>query len=71
MKEQPKMENPEKLATYRAHKKGDEEKQNTTQYICVGHHYMQTNTNHTNKTLLLLQTTEGKDEQNIVLMRKS
>jgi hypothetical protein len=33
---QSKMDNPEKLTTY------DEEKHNT---ICVGHHYMQTNTN--------------------------
>ena len=34
-----KIDNPEKLATYGTQ---DEEKQNT---ICVGHHYMQTNTN--------------------------
>ena len=30
--------------------------------ICVGHHYMQTNTNNVNKTQALLQTTGGKDE---------
>ena len=35
--------------------------------ICVAHHYSQTNTNNVNKTLALLQTTEGKDEPNIVL----
>jgi len=29
--------------------------------ICVGHHYMKTNTNNVNKTRALLQTTEGKD----------
>jgi hypothetical protein len=33
--------------------------------ICVGHHYMQTNTNNVNKT------TGGKDEPNIVFMWKS
>jgi len=37
------------------------EKQNT---ICVGHHYVQTNTNNVNKTWTLLQTTGGKDEPN-------
>jgi len=29
--------------------------------ICVGHYYMQTNTNNVNKTRTLLQTTGGKD----------
>jgi len=38
--------------------------------ICVGHHYMQTYTNNINKTCFLLQTTGGKDEPNIVFMRK-
>ena len=42
----------------------DEEKHNT---ICVGHHYIQTNTNTVNKTWALPQTTGGKDEPNIVL----
>jgi hypothetical protein len=37
--------------------------------ICVGHHYAQANSNNVNKTLVLLQTIEGKDEQNIVWMR--
>jgi len=39
--------------------------------ICVGHHYLQANTNNINKTRALLQTTGGKDEPNIVFMRKS
>ena len=38
---------------------------------CVGYHYTQTNTNNVNKTRALLQTTGGKDEPNIVFMRKS
>jgi len=38
--------------------------------MCVGHHYMQTNTNNVAKTYALLQTTGGKDELNIVFMRK-
>jgi hypothetical protein len=37
----------------------------------VGHHYPQANTNNVNKTRALLQTTGGKDEANIVCMRKS
>ena len=41
---------------------------NTTQY--VGHHSTQTNTNNVNKTWALLQTTAGKNEPNIVFMRK-
>jgi hypothetical protein len=39
--------------------------------MCVGHHYPQANTNNINKTRALLQTTGGKDEANIVCMRKS
>ena len=39
--------------------------------ICVGYHYAQTNTNNVNKTCTLIQTTWGKHESNIVLMRKS
>jgi hypothetical protein len=38
--------------------------------ICVGNHYTQTNTNNVNKAKALLQTIWGKDEQNIVFMRK-
>ena len=30
--------------------------------ICVGHHYVQSNTNNVNKTRALPQTTGGKDE---------
>jgi len=41
--------------------KKNKTKQNT---ICVGHHYMQANRNNVNKT------TGGKDEPNIVIMRK-
>ena len=59
------MDSPEKLET-----KGTqyEEKYNT---IYVGQRYAQTNTNKVNKKRALLQTTEGKDEPNIVFMRKS
>jgi len=45
----------------------DKEKHNT---ICVGHHNTQTNINNVNKTCAILQTTGGKDEPNIVFMRK-
>jgi len=39
----------------------DEDKQNKIHNtICIEHHYTQTNTNNVNKTLVLLQTTEGK-----------
>ncbi len=64
------MDNSEKLATYRVNRteKKTRQKQNT---ICVGHHYTQTNTNNVNKTRVLLQTTGGKDESNIVFMRNS
>jgi hypothetical protein len=41
------------------------QRQNT---ICVGHHYAQTSINHVNKTCIILQTTGGKDEPNIVFM---
>jgi len=58
------MDSPEKLATY-------EETQTKTTTICVGHHYAQRNTNNVYKTWSLLQTTGGKDEPNIVFMRKS
>ena len=39
--------------------------------ICVGHQYTQANINKVNKSCALLQTTGGKDEPNIVIMRKS
>ena len=44
-----------------------EKKHNT---ICVGHYYRQANRNNVNKTMSLLQTTGGKDEQNIVFIGK-
>jgi hypothetical protein len=59
------MDSPEKLATQDTQY---EEKYNT---IYVGQRYAQTNTNKVNKKRALLQTTEGKDEPNIVSMRKS
>jgi hypothetical protein len=39
--------------------------------ICVGLHYKQTKTNNVDKACTILQTTGGKDEPNIVFMRKS
>ena len=53
---QSKMDNPEKLATQG---KQDAVKQNKNNLIYVGDHYAQTYTNNINKTLALLQTTEG------------
>ena len=52
----------------RQRKKQKQKKPNT---MCVGHYYPQANTNNVNKTWILLQTTGGKDEPNIVCMRKS
>ena len=60
-----KIDKPENLETYGIQ---EEKKHNT---ICAGHYYRQANTNNVNKTMSLLQTTGGKDEQNIVSMRKS
>ena len=64
---------PEKLTTQVTQSK--EKKENKTKQktntMCVGHHYPQANTNNVNKTRALLQTTGGKDEPNIVCMRKS
>jgi hypothetical protein len=54
--------------TGKTKKNKTKQKHNT---ICFGHHYAQTNTNNVNKTWSLLQTTGGKDEPNIVFMRKS
>ena len=36
--------------------------------ICVGHHYVQANTNNVSKTWALLQTTGDKDEPNMLNM---
>jgi hypothetical protein len=60
------LDNPEKLAAYDTK---DEEKQSITQHIRGENLFMQTNTNNVKKDIL--QTTGGKDEQNIVFMRKS
>ena len=59
-KRQSKIDNPDKLATKR---------KETTQHnvISVGHHYVQIDTNYVNKTFVILQTTGGKDEPNIVV----
>ena len=61
------MDNPEKLARQGTQ---DEEKQNNNT-MCVGQYYQQTNTNNVIKRKALLQTIGGKDEPNIVFMRKS
>ena len=61
---QSKMDNPEKPATRR--RKKNLKKHST---ICVGHLYMQANTNNVNKTRALPQTTGGKDKLNVVFMR--
>ena len=39
--------------------------------ICIGHHYVQTDTNNVYKRWDLLQKNGGKDEPNIVFMWKS
>ena len=65
------MYNQEKLATQRAQcsrRRQTKQRQNT---ICVGHRYAQTNINNVNEIRALLQTARGKNEQNIVFMRKS
>jgi hypothetical protein len=59
----------ERDCPHRVHKtKKNKQKHNR---VCVAHHYTQTNTNNVNKTWDLLQTTGGKNEPNIVFMRKS
>jgi hypothetical protein len=47
-------------------------KQNRTKHntICYGHHYAQLSTNNASKTWALLQTTGGKEERNIIPIRK-
>ena len=64
-----KKDNPEKLAT---HGTQDEENQNknTTQYVLDTTIGKQTHTTQ-QRTCVLLQTTGGKDEPNIVIMQKS
>ena len=63
------MNNPEKWQ-HRVHKTKTNKTKMQHNTICVGHHYAQTNTINVNKTSALLQTAGGKDEPNIVLMRK-
>ena len=63
------MDNSEKLFnTEYTRRRQTKQKHNT---ICVGHHYTQTNTTNINNTHALLQTNGGKDEPNIVFIRKS
>ena len=61
------LENTE-MAIKNGQSRDTKQKKNT---IYVGHHFTQTHTNNVNKTCALLQTTEGKDQPNIVIMRKS
>ena len=63
------MDNPGKLATYDT--QGEEEQSKQYNTMCARHHFALTNTTDANKTWALLQTTEGKDEPNIVFMLKS
>jgi hypothetical protein len=62
------MDNPSRETGNIVREKKTKKKHNTT---CVGHHYKQANINKVNKTRALLQSTEGKDEPNIIFMRKS
>ena len=59
-----KMDNPEKLPTYIYTQNKKNQKQ-----LYVGHQHMQTNTNNVYKTRVILQTTGGKDDKNIVFMQ--
>jgi len=56
------------LGTQDTRRRPINQKQNT-QY--VGHNYAQTDINNINKTQAPLQTTGGKDDQNIIFMPKS
>jgi hypothetical protein len=55
----------------RQREKKTKKQKNKTNTMCVGHHYLQANTNNVNKTWALLQTIGGKDEPNIVCILKS
>jgi hypothetical protein len=61
------MDNPEKLVTYTRRRKS-KQKQNTNALDTTMRKETQKNVN---KTWVLLQTTGGKDEPNIVFMQKS
>ena len=63
------MDNQEKLATYITQDENDMKQKYYT--ICVRYHNRQTNTTNVNKRRALQQTTGGKDEPNVVCMRKS
>jgi hypothetical protein len=67
------MDNSEKLPTMDTQDTRRRQTKQKTQHntICVRDHYMQTNTNNVNKTWAHLQTTGGKDEPYIVIIRKS
>jgi hypothetical protein len=56
------MENPEKSGNIGPTKRRKSKQKHNT--ICVGHHYMQANTNNVNMIWSLLQTTGGKIEAN-------
>ena len=56
---------------HKAHKSKKEIKTKQNSAKSVGHQYTQANTRNVNKMCDLLQTTGGKDEPNIVFMRKS
>ena len=63
---QSKMNNPEKLATQGTQDEDTHKKHST--FVCWTHVHAN-NTNNINMTRALLQTTVGKDEPNIVLLR--
>ena len=64
------MDNPEKVATLGTQDtRRRQTKQKTQHNICWTPQYA--HTNNVNRTWVLLQTTGGKDEPNIVFMRKS
>ena len=70
-KGQSKKDSPEKMAIYKMQSIQDKEKQTKTQHNVLDNIKRKTNTNNVNKTCTLLHTTGGKDEPNIVSMRKS
>ena len=64
------MDNPEKLPTYGTQDE-EKQKQKAQHNMCWTPLYAKQTTNNVNKTWALLKTTGGKDEPNIVFMRKS